>query len=219
MTCIVGIAQDNEVWIGGDNAGFINGTVIQYHVGKVFHIDEFVMGCSGNQRFGNLMRFAFDPPVIELDLDAYMVMTFVDALRETLTKHGYLANNNGREAISLDDGDSALIGVRGRLFRLSPSFCITSPMDGMFAIGYGMTYALGALYATPKLSPKERILLALEAGEKYSDGVIRPFRVISTKRAVNKKPSASKANAVMLKAWESIHASRKQATKGKRVAK
>lgn len=180
MTAIVGIAEKGSVWIGGDNAGFINGTVIQFHNGKVFRSGEFVMGCCGNHRFSNLMRFAFEPPKIEADLDLYMVTTFVDALRQVLTKHGYLANNSGRESVSSDDGDTALIGVRGKLFRLSPNFDVVSPSDGVFAIGYGMAYALGALHATSKLSAKERILLALEAGERYSDGVRGPFHVIST---------------------------------------
>lgn len=188
------------MWLGGDNAGFIGSTILQHNNGKVFRSGEFVMGGAGSRRLAELMRFAFKPPAIKgKDLDAYMVTDFTRAARKALREHAYLCTDNGREKTDSEDGDALLVGVRGRLYYVGPDFSASAVSDGMFAVGCGMDFALGALYATPTLAPEKRLQLALEAAERYSDGVAGPFHVVST-------GAKNRADAALMKAWKGMHA-------------
>lgn len=212
MTCIVGIAQGGRVWLGGDNAGFIGGTILQHNNGKVFRSGEFVMGCAGNRRFGELARYAFKPPTIKIkDVERYMVTTFIDALREALRGKGYLSSTNGQEGADRENGDGMLVGVRGGLYFVGCDFTASMVADGMFSIGCGQDYALGALYATPAAEPEVRIGVALAAAERYSDGVVGPFHVVST------PDRTGKADAALMKAWEAMHAAKKRGAKPNRA--
>lgn len=209
MTCIVGIAQGGRVWLGGDNAGFIGGgTILQHNNGKVFKSGEFVMGCAGRRRFGELARYAFKPPAIKIkDVERYMVTTFIDALREALRGKGYLFSTNGQESADQDNGDGMLVGVRGGLYFVGCDFTASMVADGIFSIGCGQDYALGALYATATAEPEVRIGVALAAAERYSDGVVGPFHVVST------PDRTGMADAAMMKAWEAMHAGKKRGAK------
>lgn len=211
MTCIVGIAQDGRVWLGGDNAGFIGGTILQHGNGKVFRSGEFVMGCAGNRRFAELARYAFKPPAIRVkDVERYMVTAFIDALRAALKGKGYLFSANGQESADKENGDGMLVGVRGGVFLVGCDFTASRVADGLFAIGSGMDYALGAMHATPRLDPEKRLTLALEAAERYSDGVAGPFHIVST------PDRKGKADAALTRAWKGMHARKGATVKGGR---
>src|SRR5690242_15173484 len=83
MTCIVGlVAADGRVHLGGDSAGIAGYDLTVRKDPKVFRVGEFAVGFTSSFRMGQLLRFAFTPPPIEGDLDAYMVTTFVNALRD-----------------------------------------------------------------------------------------------------------------------------------------
>jgi hypothetical protein len=65
------------------------------------------------------------------------------------------------------------------LFNIDVDFQVGEALDGFEAVGCGGDIAKGALFATLSYPPRERILLALQASERFNSGVRGPFVVES----------------------------------------
>jgi ATP-dependent protease HslVU (ClpYQ) peptidase subunit len=176
MTCIVGIAQNNTVTIGGDSAG-VGGYSIQLRADtKVFRNQNYVMGFTTSFRMGQLLRYGTLPPAPTAeqnwDLDRFMATTFVDAVRKVLEAGGWLKSSSG-----VEEGGTFLVGARGMLYEVHGDFQVGRTLDGYSAVGCGEDLALGALHATvgSDLTTRERVELALRAAEHHSAGVAAPF--------------------------------------------
>lgn len=179
MTCIVGLVHGDRVVIGGDSAGVTVGWGLNTRVdSKVGNVGEFVIGFTDSFRMGQVLLFRFQPPPIDGELMAYMVGPFIDELRRTLRAAGYAERQNERET-----GGTFLVGIRGRLFRISSDYQVGESRDNYDAVGCGADLALGSMYSSGLVidnAPKARILEALAAAEHFSGGVRRPFNVVVT---------------------------------------
>lgn len=173
MTCIVGLVEGKDIYMGGDSACSDDDWSLNLCYDKVFVRPNFIYGYAGNARFCQLVEFAFEPPPITKPLDAYMCTDWVDALRECQHEGGHMKKRDNREEIE----GSLLVGVRGRLFHVYSGFDCIEFRDRYGAIGCANHIALGSMYATKDLVPKDRIKMALKAAEKYSAGVRRPFQI------------------------------------------
>ena len=175
MTCIVGLAHEGKVYIGGDSAGVDGRWALTVRADqKVFRNGEFIMGFSTSFRMGQLLAYALNPPRRHPDDDvySYMVGDFIDAVRECLKKGGYATKKD-----EVETGGSFLVGYSGRLFHVEASFQVGESCSGFNACGCGDLIALGAMHVTASASPKPRILAALSAAEQLSAGVRGPFHV------------------------------------------
>lgn len=176
MTCIVGLAEEGKVYIGGDSAGVAGYDLTIRADSKVFTNGEFLMGFTSSFRMGQLLRYSFSPPpfIEKEDLDKYMVTRFVDALRTCLQAGGYEINKSGRV-----EGGTFLVGVRGRLYVIEGDYQVGIPADNFAAVGCGDQIAHGALYASQGQDPEKRLEIALRAAEHFSGGVRAPFKIIN----------------------------------------
>lgn len=181
MTCIVGIAHDGNVTIGGDSAG-VNGSyrIVGRSDVKVFRNGPFIMGFTSSFRMGQLLAHAFNPPKRHSDTDVYkfMVTAFIDAVRDCLKSGGYASKRNDVEA-----GGTFLVGYEGRLFRIEDDYQVGENIDGYDACGCGQEFSLGSLHATEgmeNITPAGRVKLALAAAAHHSAGVAGPFNIISS---------------------------------------
>lgn len=176
MTCIVGIAQDNQVTIGGDSAGVAGYSLSHRADTKVFRARNYIMGFTSSFRMGQLLRYGDLPPAPTAeecwDLDRFMATTFIDGIREVLSAGGYLRTDSGVET-----GGTFLVGVRGALYEVHGDFQVGRTLDAYSAVGCGEDLALGALHATSdsSLSPRTRAEIALRAASHHSAGVSAPF--------------------------------------------
>lgn len=185
MTCIVGLAVNGRVWMGGDSAGVTNMDLYTRRDTKVFNAgsqaDEFVLGFTDSFRMGQLLRFGLDdvvPPDNPELLYRWMVKDFIDAVRELLSAGGFKKIEN-----EVEQGGTFLVGVCGRLFYVEGNFQVGENWCHYDAIGCGGRIALGAMYATSQWAdPQERVHQALMAAEEFSAGVRLPF-VIKSIRA------------------------------------
>lgn len=189
MTCIVGIAQGGVVHIGGDSAA-THGTVPKLvAAGKVWRTGEFIMGGSGSSRVNDLIRYNFRPPKIRFEgsrpesVDRYMNSAFASSLRKLFEEQSCIGKDE--ETQQEDFGGSLLIGVRGSLYLMDCSFSAYRTVDEFNATGSGHEVALGALHALAAagaaLTPRERLKIALEAAERWQDGIRAPFTFESTR--------------------------------------
>lgn len=176
MTCIVGVAHEGKVYIGGDSAGSDGWSMRDRADSKVFVNGPFVFGFTTSFRMGQLLRYSFSPPKRHPDDDvmAYMVTQFIDALRTCLKSGGFAAKND-----EVERGGTFLVGHAGRLFQIEGDYQVGESREGHDACGCGEQYAIGSLHATQGQSPEDRIGKALRAAETYSSGVRAPFHVLS----------------------------------------
>lgn len=175
MTCIAGVSHDGKVWIGADSAG-VSGWSLRVRADeKVFRNGPFIMGFTTSFRMGQLLRYSLNPPEqTEKDDHAYLCTAFVDAVRECLKSGGVATREKEAEA-----GGDFLLGYRGSLYHVAEDYQVARAAGGIDAVGCGRDVAIGALAATPKATPRKRVLGALRAAEEFNAGVRGPFKVLS----------------------------------------
>ncbi len=180
MTCIVGVTDGTTVTIGGDSAGVAGYDLSVRADRKVWARDGWVFGFTSSFRMGQLLRYKLTPPgqVEDQDLEAYMVTSFVDAVRQVLKDGGY-----AKVESNVERGGTFLVGRRGRLFVIDSDYQVAESVRPFEAVGCGESYALGALHALqPNAGDGERrVRQALTAAEAFSAGVRGPFHVVSTR--------------------------------------
>ena len=174
MTCIIGLLSPSGTWIGGDSAGVGGLSLVVRKDEKVFFINgRFLLGYTSSFRMGQLLRFGFVPPEQkkkQSDFE-YLCTDFIDAVRQRLKTGGYLTIKDNEER-----GGTFLLAYKSGLYEISDNFQVGIPVDPYGACGCGDEIALGSLYSTAQDNdPKRRMLTALQAAERFSAGVRRPF--------------------------------------------
>jgi len=173
MTCIVGLVENGKVYVGGDSlsgSAYV-GRVTTLH--KVFRKGGFVIGYTSSFRMGQLLEHVVEFPESDVYDMHYMVSVFIEECRKVFKDHGYTTINDNQET-----GGSFLVAVSGQLFRVDNDFQVNQYHDGMFALGCGEDYALGALYGSCGQDPQKRIAGALEAAAYFSPLVGPPFVIL-----------------------------------------
>ena len=182
MTCIVGIAEHGNVYLGGDSIAVGGYSMHVRATPKVFRLGAFVIGCANSFRAADVIRYKFEPPPLPkpgADLHRHMAAVFVDALRDALKSHGAsVVENNAEQAPA-----ELLVGVRGRLFAIDDDFHVGESCHDFAAIGCGGDVALGALHALGRSgTPRARLTSALNAAQAFSAGVRGPFNFVTLRR-------------------------------------
>lgn len=173
MTCIVGLVDKGDVYIGGDSAGVAGLSLAIRADEKVFGNGPFVMGFTSSFRMGQLLRYKFSPPaqtVYQTDME-YMVTTFIDTARQCFSANGF----GDKEATV---GGTFLVGYKGKLYTVEGDYQVGIPATTYDAVGCGSDLALGAMFASKGMAPIERIEMALSAASTFSAGVAPPFTIL-----------------------------------------
>lgn len=182
MTCIVGLVDKGDVYIGGDSAGIAGLSISIRADEKVFGNGAFVFGFTSSFRMGQLLRYKFSPPdqtVYQTDME-YMVTTFVDTARQCFSANGF----GDKEATM---GGNFLVGYKGKLYNVQGDYQVGVPAIAFDAVGCGSDLALGAMFANEDLRPEDRIEQALSAASTFSAGVEPPFTILKLAGVAPKK--------------------------------
>lgn len=175
MTCIVGVVDGPDVWIGGDSASSRDSGELTFRSDpKVFRRGEYLIGFTTSWRMGQLLRYRLAVPErpSSVDLFEWMATEFIDAVRRCLAEGGFAHIEN-----NLEEGGEFLVAVAGRLISVGADYQVGENLDGYDAVGCGSEVALGALAATADLAGKIRARRALQAAERHMNGVGRPFKI------------------------------------------
>jgi ATP-dependent protease HslVU (ClpYQ) peptidase subunit len=161
VTCIVGIADGDSVYMGGDRGASDDSSIISLSQSKVIVNGEWIYGYSGSLGNGQLLDFITFPALKKAD-DPYKILRFeiVPLIKDLYESHGSDKDDNATDY---------LIGVRGRLFELSSEDWGVAEVEEV-AIGSGGNFALGSLYTSKDTidNPIIRITYALNAAITYS---------------------------------------------------
>lgn len=182
MTATVAVVHDGRVFMAADSAGVAGYSINYRRDPKVFVNGPYVIGFAGSFRVGQLMRCAYEliPPDKKADLYDFMVLSFVDLLRDLLSEAGALKRNNEVDELAAN----FLVGIRGRLFEIESDFQVAEYLDGYAAIGCGEDLARGSLHTTASqpLTPQDRLTAALNAAAYHSAGVSGPYNYVEEPR-------------------------------------
>mgnify|MGYP001614641810 CR=1 FL=1 len=176
MTCIVGIANGAKVYMGADSMVsdcWMKSTMAE---GKLWKSGGMLFGSCGLIRTLQVLRHHLTVPMRAdtQDIDEYLVATLMPAVMATLAEQGLFTKSG-----HVRGGNSFMLGYSGNLYSIDPSLAVQICADGYGAEGSGAQVALGALHATPALSPKQRLTRALEAAAYHELHVAPPFVIQS----------------------------------------
>ena len=187
MTCIVGLIDDGEVYMGSDSAGVQGWDLRLRSDNKVFQIKDMLIGFTTSFRMGQILRFALPLNLAPYpysgysqdEVERYMYLDFLENVRELFKIKGYSKIENNNEA-----GGEFLVGFQGQLWSVYEDFQIAQFDIPFQAIGCGASFAMGALSVIWEegkcwpIEPKQMIQMALCTAEKFSAGVRGPFNVL-----------------------------------------
>lgn len=183
MTTIAAYKGDGWAVIGYDSRVSDEGGGRVYTLpstlGKVSRRGEFLIGVAGDVRGLNAVAHIFSPPALpqkNVDLDKFITATFIPALKSCFAEHGV-----GDDKSS---GCSLLVAVRGQVFEIGGEFEWCRDERGIYAIGSGGSFALGALYALAKedmtITAAKRVMkIAVSISTELDAGSGLPVTVIS----------------------------------------
>jgi len=176
MTCVVGLLDKGDVWMGADGATSNGWITHQSCYKKMYRRDAALFGVSGSWRGSQLMQYALRIPKRDVgeSLEKYMYIDFINALRGCFEDGGHTKKEDGVETV----GTNALIAYAGRLFRLDSDLHLGESLDDFDAVGSGYQVALGSLATSIGRPPRERVMLALKAAARFISTVGPPFNVM-----------------------------------------
>lgn len=185
MSCVIGYADNEKIYIGGDSA-CVNIETFDIRTRrdpKVFIKDNFIFGYVGSYRVGQVLRYSFViPPKPKggmKDFD-YLCSIFVPSLIASLKENDCFQYKNEGEFVF--DG-KIMVGFDKNIYVISSDLQVTCELGTYFTIGSGESYAIGALHTMEKMNidlpPEKKIEFALETAEYYNSSVRRPFIVCS----------------------------------------
>jgi ATP-dependent protease HslVU (ClpYQ) peptidase subunit len=174
MTCIVGLKENGNVWIGADKAS-VSGYLMQStKLDKVFKKGEYVIGYTTSFRMGQLLQYVISLPEPPEKIDVgFMVLEFVEAIRKGFKEYGYSKINNNEEF-----GGTFIIGVKDQLFEIDDDYQVNYSNDNYLSCGSGCYYALAAMEALKNLPPEKRITESIRIAGKFSTSVLPECAII-----------------------------------------
>lgn len=170
VTCIVGIARDGVVYMGGDRGASDDNVILSMSRPKVVQINNYLIGYAGSQGIGQLAHMIDLPPVGK-NIEKTLRTTFVKSLKAAIEEYGNASNVD-------DNATDWLVGIEGRLFEISSvdwQVCEFSES----AIGSGGPIALGSLHTSQTWKDQEkRIRYSLQAAVDISTTCSGPIDIL-----------------------------------------
>jgi len=162
---------------------------------------RYILGAAGDLRAINILHHAFQPPTATptlkgKKLDHFVTVKFIPALRECFETHGYAVPDKDEKKHIAEQGSTILMAINGFIYIIDSDYSWITDASGIFAIGTGAQYALGALHA---LAPKGKItphvarkmaLKAMATASKFDPYTGPPYQTFT--QGVDKIPAPPK---------------------------
>lgn len=195
MTTIVGIQGDDYAMICTDSrVSSFDESGMAYQIttlgtgsGKVSQNGKYLLGAAGDVRAINILHHAFTPPSPTFTgsgqkLDQFITQKFVPALRECFENTGYAMPDNDEKNHIAEHSSQIVVVINGTIYIIDGDYSWTSDKTGIYAIGSGSSYALGALHALsngkqlPMAKAKLSINKALAVASRFDPYTGSPFQ-------------------------------------------
>jgi ATP-dependent protease HslVU (ClpYQ) peptidase subunit len=205
MTTIIGLQGDNYALLATDSriSTFDGGFARQVSTlgagsQKIVSNGKYLLGAAGDVRAINILHHVFTPPPAPASakgkrLDAFMTKTFIPALRHCFEDQGYAAPERDSSDHMAEHGSTVIVVVHATIYVIEGDYSWTSDTNGIYAIGSGSAYALGALQALAagkKLTPQQAKTVsqkALSITSRFDPYTGSPFYSMTQEHPSRKK--------------------------------
>ena len=150
--------------------------ILSPSIPKIIKLSKYLLGVAGDCRPGDLLAFNWKPPAYDgTDPVKFMGKKIIPSIITTFRTNSY---DHTKEGASY----SFLLAFGGNVFEIGDDLSMSQSSDGLYGIGSGSAYALGALAGQlPNLANPEwatdRILEALAIAAKYDINTSAPFQI------------------------------------------
>jgi ATP-dependent protease HslVU (ClpYQ) peptidase subunit len=175
MTTIVAVQYDDKVVFAADNQVTGDDGRIYHHLKmeKITERGEYLIAGSGEVGPCDIAQHIWIPPKPSLkdrqDIYHFMISKVMPSLRKCLTENGHDFNEGKGDGKGDGSRFNFLIAVGGEVFDVADDCSICMSDDGIYGVGSGSSYAIGALHAGAKP------LAALKIAEKIDANTSGPF--------------------------------------------
>lgn len=119
---------------------------------KIARNGKYLLGAAGDVRAINILHYAFAPPtppstLTGAKLDQFITQKFIPSLRLCFEETGYATPGNERSNHIAEQDSTIVVVINGAIYIIESDYSWTSDTTGIYAIGSGSSYALGALHA------------------------------------------------------------------------
>ena len=143
---------------------------------KISKKNGYLIAGSGDSQPCDVLQHIFVPPVPTAkekeDMYHFMISKFVPAMRECLEENGYKNDKEDKES-----GFNMIIAYNGEVFDIGDDLSVVLNQDGIYGVGAGSPFAIGALYAGASVTE------ALEIAAKNDVYTSGPFQVIRQQKS------------------------------------
>lgn len=175
MTTIIGVQNADGCVIASDSRVAEGGKVYTHpEMVKAIERGSYIIGGAGDYRALQVVLHGWQPPLVtakaKQNLYEFVINKVAPSLKTTLLEAGI---DFGKSS----DADSKfemqiIIGINGTLFELDSDFAVAMNDTGLYAIGSGGDYALGALHAGAT------VLDAMRIAAVNNNGTSAPFYIL-----------------------------------------
>jgi ATP-dependent protease HslVU (ClpYQ) peptidase subunit len=164
MTTIVAVQYKDKCVMAADNQVTSEGGRRYNHpdMKKIAKRGAFLIAGSGEVQPCDVVQHMWNPPKLSLkdsdDIYHFMITKAMPSLRKCLTDNGY-DFNEGKEGGKSGEGRfNFLMAVSGEVFDIADDLSVCRSADGIYGVGSGSDYAVGAIHAGAK--PEKAIQIA-----------------------------------------------------------
>jgi ATP-dependent protease HslVU (ClpYQ) peptidase subunit len=179
MTTIVGLCKNGTVILGADSqvtdGDRRNNSLVME---KITKNNGYLIAGSGDSTPCDILQHIFKPPTPTVaerkNMYKFMITKFVPSMRDCLNENGWKPANDD------DSGFSMLIAYDGELFDIGDDFSVLLNDTGIYGVGNGSKYAIGALSVGATV---EEALQVAADNDIYTSG---PFQIVKQTKKVTK---------------------------------
>jgi len=175
MTTIVGVQTADGCVIASDSRVAEGGKVYTHpEMVKAVERGNYIIGGAGDYRALQVVLHGWQPPLVTVkakqNLYEFVINKVAPSLKTTLTEAGieFTKSSDSDDKFEL----SLLVGINGTMFEIDSDFAVAMNDTGLYAIGSGGDYALGALHAGAT------VLDAMRIAAINNNGTSAPFHIL-----------------------------------------
>ena len=138
---------------------------------KIVKVGRYLLAVQGDARPGDVLIYSWKPPAYDgSDPVKFMGKKIVPSMIKAFKANGYDHEKDGATF-------GYIFAFAGNVFEVGSDMSISQNVDGLYSIGSGSDYALGALSGLVPDIGEPEILKALATSAKYDINTSAPFQI------------------------------------------
>ena len=143
MTTIIAVQKNDHCFIAADSRTTADARPYSHPIiTKITKRGQWLIAGAGDVQPCDIIQHVWRPPVAPVGKNLYtwMITTVAPSLRECIKESGYQPDKD-----SADSGFQLIVAVHGTIYEIDDSYSIYLRDDGLYGVGSGSSYAVGAL--------------------------------------------------------------------------